>query len=677
MASDAAEEGAPGGDDAARQVLLYYCYAPLAGRERDVARWYERDCGARGLVGRVRVAADGANATLRGSERQLRAHQRALGRAEALGTAAAGVDFKYGPGEAADGADGALAAQCGVDALHVRVTGELVTLGPRAARATVADAGEHLSAQEWHALANAGTAADTVLIDVRNAYESAIGRFEVPAAKARASAGGDAGVGAEAGAGAGPGDTPAATAAVERPPPTLTPQIRQMSDFAQWAEDNERALRGKRCLMYCTGGVRCERASAYLRKELGVLDCYQLSGGVHRYLDAYGTRGLFRGKLFVYDDRLATDYGTTLGGGEHCGRGSGGGTSEAVGECLGCGAPCSDYAVGGRQRCGKCRMLVVACAACSGARAAAADQAGRQWECALCAAAAAERARAPPPPQRRLRVLCLHGFRQTGKQLRGRLAKLRGKLGDLVDFKFADAPHLLLSPREWNERQRARRRLECADEQGDPKDEGHSAPAPAAPRRAWLVGREDHERLYGPVRASGERGAGAGAEGGAEAAAAAATVWAAQRYGWEQSLARLDEVTAAAGPFDGVLGFSQGAAVAAALASRRPESFSFVVLASGFESPAAPVVADSADGAVSAVPSLHIYGDGSAEGDVGYGGADGARVAREAEALAARFDAASRVVVRHRCGHIMPTDKEALVVYRKFLLGQAAATASS
>ena len=74
---------------------------------------------------------------------------------------------------------------------------------------------------------------ETVLLDCRNLYESRIGQFQA-------------------------GETVA----------TLAPPIRTFSSFPEWADNNALALRNKRVLMYCTGGVRCERASAYLRHKV-------------------------------------------------------------------------------------------------------------------------------------------------------------------------------------------------------------------------------------------------------------------------------------------------------------------------------------------------------------------------------------------------------------------------
>ena len=57
--------------------------------------------------------------------------------------------------------------------------------------------------------------------------------------------------------------------------------------------------------MYCTGGVRCERASAYLRSRGVAGDLCQLDGGIHRYQERYGNGGFFRGRCYVFDPRMA------------------------------------------------------------------------------------------------------------------------------------------------------------------------------------------------------------------------------------------------------------------------------------------------------------------------------------------------------------------------------------
>jgi predicted sulfurtransferase len=77
--------------------------------------------------------------------------------------------------------------------------------------------------------------------------------------------------------------------------------------------------------MYCTGGIRCEKASAFM-KSTGFSEVYQLKGGIHRYLEAFPDGGLFRGKNFVFDKRATMAPAV--------------GSGEVVGACVQCTAPC-------------------------------------------------------------------------------------------------------------------------------------------------------------------------------------------------------------------------------------------------------------------------------------------------------------------------------------------------
>lgn len=61
----------------------------------------------------------------------------------------------------------------------------------------------------------------------------------------------------------------------------VDPGTRTFGDFATWVEDNAEELRDKTVMMYCTGGIRCEKASAFAREQ-GIKSVYQLAGGIHR-----------------------------------------------------------------------------------------------------------------------------------------------------------------------------------------------------------------------------------------------------------------------------------------------------------------------------------------------------------------------------------------------------------
>ena len=86
-------------------------------------------------------------------------------------------------------------------------------------------------------------------------------------------------------------------------PNTIRRTGAQSTDFPSWLAEPEtkKKLEGKTVMMFCTGGIRCERASAYLNTKMGedVKGVYQLQGGIERYLQAFPEGGFWRGKNFV------------------------------------------------------------------------------------------------------------------------------------------------------------------------------------------------------------------------------------------------------------------------------------------------------------------------------------------------------------------------------------------
>lgn len=125
----------------------------------------------------------------------------------------------------------------------------------------------------------------------------------------------------------------------------MNPKTRRFAQFPDWAQSELPALQAKnKVLMYCTGGIRCEKASAYL-KHLGLPRVYQLQGGIHRYLEQFPDGGLFQGKNFVFDQRVAMAS-----------------QDETVaGQCEACQTP---YDAISGTRCAYCRMHVLLCDTC-------------------------------------------------------------------------------------------------------------------------------------------------------------------------------------------------------------------------------------------------------------------------------------------------------------------------
>jgi predicted sulfurtransferase len=110
-----------------------------------------------------------------------------------------------------------------------------------------------------------------VVIDVRNFNESLIGKFAPPDNKT--------------------GTVDKNNLGLTGSSKVLDPGMRKSTDFPRWVDEHKGDLEGKKVLMYCTAGVRCERASAFIRKRLNRDEVYQLDGGIHRYLEEYKEDG--------------------------------------------------------------------------------------------------------------------------------------------------------------------------------------------------------------------------------------------------------------------------------------------------------------------------------------------------------------------------------------------------
>ena len=205
-------------------ILLFYHFTPLADHAREVC-WHRALCERLHLCGRLRVSPQGLNGTLSGATAALGEYTRSVdARSPVEGQT---IDWKFG--------------SCALpelfQELSVRAVREVVSLGVPADAVPLGKAATHLSAAEFHARLAGAAESGAVVLDVRNVYESRIGRFEAAGAE------------------------------------TLCPPIRQFSELPAWLERMRPRLAGRPVLMYCTGGVRCEPASAWLRQR-----CEELRG---------------------------------------------------------------------------------------------------------------------------------------------------------------------------------------------------------------------------------------------------------------------------------------------------------------------------------------------------------------------------------------------------------------
>lgn len=245
------------------KILLYYKYTDIQD-PAEIQAWQKELCSKLNLKGRIILAHEGINGTVGGSSEEIESYQEAM-RAHPLFY---DVDFKISDG----------GAYC-FPRMKIVIKNEIVRLGidPTVVRAD--QAGVRLSPQEAHELI-AQKRDDLVILDTRNTYEAAIGTFEG----------------------------------------AVIPPIENFRDLPAYIDNNQALFAGKKVLMFCTGGVRCERASAYLKMKDIAQEVYHINGGICRYVEQY-PEGYFKGSNYVFDGRVTVKI-----------------NAETVGKCLFCGA---------------------------------------------------------------------------------------------------------------------------------------------------------------------------------------------------------------------------------------------------------------------------------------------------------------------------------------------------
>ncbi|MEH3053038.1 MAG: rhodanese-related sulfurtransferase [Patulibacter minatonensis] len=291
------------------KIVLFYVFAPLADPEA-IRLWQRAVCESLGLRGRVLISPHGINATLGGEQPALTAYVRRL-RAYAP-FREADVKWSQGSGLTAEPGPSGFRESVDFPKLVVKVREELVAFGVPdelvVDEGGVVGGGERLTPQALHALVEA-RGEEVVFFDGRNAYEAKVGHFEG----------------------------------------AIVPDVRTTHDFiGQLDRGDYDDLKGRPVVTYCTGGVRCEVLTA-LMKSRGFDDVYQLDGGIARYGEVYGDRGLWRGSMYVFDGRMTVDFSKT---------------PTVVGQCVHCGTSTSRM-----RNCEdpSCRMQIVLCEACDGA----------------------------------------------------------------------------------------------------------------------------------------------------------------------------------------------------------------------------------------------------------------------------------------------------------------------
>jgi UPF0176 protein len=215
-------------------------------------------CCAHGVKGILLLAPEGINGTIAGSDQAIAhvlSHIRNL-------IGGGHLEVKY--------------SRAAVQPFHrmkVRLKREIVTMGQPTID-PLSSAGHYVSPADWNALINEP---GTILIDTRNDYEVAVGTF----------------------------------------PGAINPQTKSFSEFPVWFESERDRLLGQgpppKVAMFCTGGIRCEKSTAFLKAQ-GLDEVYHLQGGILKYLETVPEeQSLWQGECFVFDQRTSVGHGLAQG----------------------------------------------------------------------------------------------------------------------------------------------------------------------------------------------------------------------------------------------------------------------------------------------------------------------------------------------------------------------------
>jgi UPF0176 protein len=235
------------------EVAAFYQFAALSDF-RELREPLRVVCADLGLKGSVLLAHEGINGTLAGSPDAIAALVEELRCGALFGGRLDNLELKF-----------SAAAAMPFQRLKIRLKKEIVTLGDAATDPT-RQVGIYVDPADWNDLI---AAPDTLVIDTRNAFEVAMGTF----------------------AGA------------------LDPGIKSFGQFKDFASRHLDPAKHRRVAMFCTGGIRCEKASAYLLAR-GFAEVYHLKGGILKYLERVPeAESRWRGECFVFDDRVALGHG--------------------------------------------------------------------------------------------------------------------------------------------------------------------------------------------------------------------------------------------------------------------------------------------------------------------------------------------------------------------------------
>ncbi len=267
------------------RILLFYKYITFAEPQKFVEE-HLKFCHEHDIKGRVWISSEGINATVSGLTANIEKYKNEISSYPEFSD----LWFKEDP-----------YFEHAFNKIHVRLKSEIVNAS--FGEVDLNKTGKYLSPEKLNELYESGK--DFIIVDARNEYESAIGKFRN----------------------------------------AITPKMETFRDWVKVASDLK-DQREKTIVTYCTGGIRCEKASAYL-VEQGFKDVYQIKGGIWNYIKQFPDK-YWEGSMFVFDERRIV----TPNKSEEL---------KHIGECYYCGKKTSYYINCHNQVCNK---MIITCHEC-------------------------------------------------------------------------------------------------------------------------------------------------------------------------------------------------------------------------------------------------------------------------------------------------------------------------
>ena len=241
------------------KIAAFYSFTPLVNLE-ELQSYFKKLLGSLSIKGTILLAKEGINGTVAGSNESIDKIKVSLKKKNLLNESNFKISFSsIEP----------------FPRLKIKIKDEIVSIGNKLADPLI-EVGDYVEPIEWNKLINKK---DILVIDTRNTYECAIGSFKN----------------------------------------SIQPQTTNFREFPDWIDKLDKEIdKNTEIAMFCTGGIRCEKASSLMKRK-GFKNVSHLKGGILKYIETVPEQeSLWQGECFVFDDRVSVDHKLNVGSYEMC-----------------------------------------------------------------------------------------------------------------------------------------------------------------------------------------------------------------------------------------------------------------------------------------------------------------------------------------------------------------------